>query len=64
MPERHAPEHQDDDRGDDEDVEEEIWEEGIQWMRGLEGGRAGGREAEGLEAVQRCKSEQRSCANV
>jgi hypothetical protein len=29
MPKRHAPEHQDDDRGDDEDVEQEIGEEGI-----------------------------------
>ncbi len=33
MPERHAPEHQEDDRGDDEDVEEEVEEEGIHEWR-------------------------------
>jgi len=29
MPERHPSEHEDDDRGDDEDVEEEKGEKGI-----------------------------------
>jgi uncharacterized protein YuzE len=42
MPERHAAEHQDDDREDDENVEDEIGEEGIQ---GIEVWRAGGLEA-------------------
>jgi hypothetical protein len=56
MPERHTPEHQEDDRGHDDDVEDEVEEEGIHEN---EGWRAGG-----LEAVQRCKSEQSSCANV
>jgi hypothetical protein len=35
MPKRHAPEHQEDDRGDDDDVEEEIEQEGIhEWRIG------------------------------
>jgi hypothetical protein len=29
MPERHTPEHQEDDRDDDEDVEDKVEEEGI-----------------------------------
>jgi hypothetical protein len=29
MPERHAAEHQDDDRDDDPEIEEEVWDEGI-----------------------------------
>ena len=32
MPESHPPEHQDDDSCDDENVEQKIWEEGIQWI--------------------------------
>jgi hypothetical protein len=41
MPERHTPEHQDDDRGDDEDVKEEEWEEGVQCKDVMEYGRYG-----------------------
>jgi hypothetical protein len=41
MPERHAAEHQDDDREDDPEIEEEVWDEGIQCN---EGSRAGGLE--------------------
>ena len=36
MPKRHALEHQNDDRSDDDDVEEEEWEEGIQVNESME----------------------------
>jgi hypothetical protein len=36
MPERHAAEHQDDDREDDENVEQEVWNEGIQCNESME----------------------------
>jgi hypothetical protein len=36
MPERHAAEHQDDDRDDDENVEQEVWNEGIQCNESME----------------------------
>jgi hypothetical protein len=36
MPERHALDHQNDNRSDDDDVEEEEWEEGIQVNESME----------------------------
>ena len=36
MPKRHAAEHQDDDRDDDPEIEEEVWDEGIQFNESME----------------------------
>ena len=36
MPERHTPEHQEDDRDDDEDVEDKVEEEGIHCIESME----------------------------